>query len=251
MPIHDWTRVSAGTFHDFHCAWLIEIRNALNKGLLPSDHYALAEQIAGDFGPDVLTLQAAGGNGASGPSPPSSGPGNGSGTTVALAPPKVRFTATTDLDLYAQKQRTLVIRHSSEDRVVALIEIISPGNKASRHAWRAFVDKAASALSHGLHLLVIDLLPPGPRDPQGLHGAVWAEISNDPYQPPADKPLTLAAYAAGAKVTAYVEPVALADVLPEMPLFLTAEQYVNVPLEATYRAAGEGFPQRWRTVLEA
>ena len=22
MPTHDWTRVSAGTFHDFHCTWI-------------------------------------------------------------------------------------------------------------------------------------------------------------------------------------------------------------------------------------
>lgn len=21
MPVHDWSRVSAGTFHDFHVAW--------------------------------------------------------------------------------------------------------------------------------------------------------------------------------------------------------------------------------------
>ena len=57
MPIHDWTRVTAGTWHDFHLAWITEIRNALNDGLLPPDYYAQAEQIAGLLGPDVLTLQ--------------------------------------------------------------------------------------------------------------------------------------------------------------------------------------------------
>ena len=35
MPVHDWTRVEAGIFHDFHVAWLPEIRKALNGGLLP------------------------------------------------------------------------------------------------------------------------------------------------------------------------------------------------------------------------
>ena len=57
MPIHDWTRVSAGTWHDFHVAWIAELRNVLNDGLLPADYYARAEQIAGPLGPDVLTLQ--------------------------------------------------------------------------------------------------------------------------------------------------------------------------------------------------
>ncbi len=32
MPLHDWTRVSAGIYHDFHQDWTIEIRRALNGG---------------------------------------------------------------------------------------------------------------------------------------------------------------------------------------------------------------------------
>ena len=35
-----------------------------------------------------------------------------------------------------------------------------------------------------------------------------------------------------------------------MPLFLSTEGYINVPLEATYRAAYEGVPERWRRVIE-
>ena len=36
MPIHDWTRVTAGTFHDTHVVWLGNIRTALNGGILYS-----------------------------------------------------------------------------------------------------------------------------------------------------------------------------------------------------------------------
>ena len=57
MPIHDWTRVNAGTWHDFHLSWMAELRNAINDGRLPDDYYAQAEQIIGPFGPDVLRLQ--------------------------------------------------------------------------------------------------------------------------------------------------------------------------------------------------
>ena len=57
MPIHDWTRVTAGTWHDVSSRWIAEIRNALNGGRLPPSYYAQAEQIAGPLGPDVLTLQ--------------------------------------------------------------------------------------------------------------------------------------------------------------------------------------------------
>ena len=36
----------------------------------------------------------------------------------------------------------------------------------------------------------------------------------------------------------------------DMPLYLTPEFYVNVPLETTYRAAYDAVPRRWRDVLE-
>src|SRR5438067_9280748 len=87
MPIHDWTRVSAGTWHAFHLSWIAEIQLALNGGLLPPDYYAQAEQFAGPLGPDVLTLQeidaslnGAGSNAEVG------------GLAVAVAPPRVRIT---------------------------------------------------------------------------------------------------------------------------------------------------------------
>ncbi len=54
MPVHDWTRVDPGIVHDFHHDWITEIKRALNRGILPSGYYALAEQHAAGFGPDVL-----------------------------------------------------------------------------------------------------------------------------------------------------------------------------------------------------
>ena len=245
MPVHDWTRVSDGTFHDFHGAWIFEIRNALNGGILPPDYYAQAEQYAGDVIPDVLTLRTTGSNGEQAPAEPQGM------TAVAEAPPRVHYTATMEGDVYALKQRTLVIRHSSGDRVIALVEIVSAANKRNTGNFRALLDKAIHALLQGYHLLIVDLQPPTLRDPQGIHGAIWTEIGDDSYVAPASKRLTLAAYCAGVPKTAYVEPVAAGDRLPDMPLFLTPRHYVSVPLEATYLAGYRGVPERWRRVLEA
>jgi len=61
MPVHDWTRVDAGIFHAFHHGWITELARALNRGLLPSEYYALPEQHAAGFGTDVLTLALADG----------------------------------------------------------------------------------------------------------------------------------------------------------------------------------------------
>jgi hypothetical protein len=245
MPVHDWTRVDAGIFHHFHHAWIEEIARALNAGLLPGDYYALAEQHAAGFGPDVLTLQgSANGDGDAGPPSPSGG-----GVGLLLAPPRARLTAETDMEFYRRKQNTVTVRHVRGDRVVAMVEVVSPGNKASRHALRSFLDKTGELLDKGVHLLILDLHPPGPRDPNGIHGAIWEDIAGQEYAAPPDKPLTLVAYESALAVRAYIEPVAVGDVLPPMPLFLQPGGHILVPLEATYQAAWGAVPRRWQRVL--
>jgi hypothetical protein len=206
MAVHDWTRVEAGIFHDFHLDWIFTLKQALNQGILPPDFYALAEQVAGGLHPDVFALVLG---------------------------------------------KRITIRHSSDDRMVTLLEIVSPGNKGSQHALRSFTEKAWELLDAGIHLLILDLLPPGPCDPQGIHAVIWSQTGDTNFQLPADKPLTLVSYAFAQAKEAYLEPVAVGDVLPEMPLFLEPDRYVLVPLEATYRAAFDAVPRRWRTVLEA
>lgn len=250
MAVHDWTRVAAGIFHEFHLDWIFTIKQALNEGVLPPDYYALAEQVSGGLHPDVLTLGKDRPADSSSRNNGPSGLSSNGGIAVAVAPPRVRFTASTESEAYSRKRNRIAIRHVSDDEVVALVEIVSPGNKGSRHALRAFVDKSLEFLDAGIHLSVLDLFPPGPRDPQGIHKAIWSEIMDDDFQLPPDKPLTLASYSAGNVKRAYIEPVAVGDELPPMPLFLEAERYVLVPLEATYRSAFDAVPKRWREVLE-
>lgn len=249
MPIHDWTRVSAGTWHDFHLAWIAELRHVLNDGRMPPDYYAQAEQIIGPLGPDVLTLQASldhDRNGIAATEEPTQG-----GIAVAVAPPRPRLIAEDEMGEYVLKRRTIVIRHNSGDRIVALIELVSPGNKESRHGWRSFVDKAVEAIYRGYHLLIVDLFPPTPRDPNGIHSAIWGEFSSQTFAPPADARLTLVAYSSGPRKRAYLEPTAVGRELIEMPLFLEPEIYVNVPLEETYMRAFQGLPRKYRELLDA
>ena len=52
-------------------------------------------------------------------------------------------------------------------------------------------------------------------------------------------------------VEVFLDPVAVGDFLPDMPLFLTPQVYVPVPLEATYCAAWETVPKFWRDVITA
>ena len=68
---------------------------------------------------------------------------------------------------------------------------------------------------------------------------------------PADKPLTCVAYIGGPSAEAFIEPVGIGDVLPDMPLFLTPDVYVSTPLDVTYRLAWDGMAGYWRDVLSA
>lgn len=200
MPVHDWTRVDAGTLHAFHTLWICEMMGALNAGLLPRGYYALVEQ-----------------------------------------EPR-RATSL---------RRHVAIRHITGHCVVALIEVVSPANKDRRYHVRELAEKVVRTLGAGIHVLLLDLLPAGPHDPHGLHGAVWAYFDTAPYEPPADGPLTQASYLwDGVEPQAFIEPTAVGRPLIDMPLFLTADRYVNVPLEGTYNAAYRGMPQFWREVLE-
>ena len=242
MPIHDWTLVDAGIFHDFHHTWITEIKRALNRSLLPAEYYALAEQIAGGLGPDVLTLQRPA-NGSS-PHPEPTG-----GIALATLPPRVEFRLRSESDQYAARAKAVVIRHKSNHEVVAIVEIISPGNKNNRHGLKALVEKVCEMLRGGVHLLLLDLFPPGARDPQGLHKAIWDEIVDNEFALPQERRLTLAAYIAGPFPIAFVQPVAVGQSLPDMPLFLTPDVYVPVPLEATYQAAWADVPSFWKEAL--
>ncbi len=253
MPVHDWTIADAGVFHDFHQGWIISLRNALNSGLLPDDFYAMAEQVAEGPIPDVVTLERL-----SQDSHIRRGIFSGStitpevGLAVLDVPPQTRFNHDVDLSLYAARSTHVAVRHVSGDKIVGFIAIVSPGNKHSATSLRIFVEKLGAAMRSGCQLLVIDLHPPTPRDPRGVHAKFWEESYGDATAPGVDleNPLGMSAYVAAMRPVAYFEPFAVGSTLIEMPIFLSQDRYINVPLERTYMEAWQGVPRRWREVIE-
>jgi hypothetical protein len=203
----------------------------------------MAEQIAGGVSSDVITLARRDADSEQ------EGQAEG-GTAVATRPPKVAISAALEPQLYATKANRLVIRHISEDRVVAIVEGVSEGNKASRREFENFLDKICGAIEDGIHLFLIDLHPPTKRDPHGIHGAIWEALGDESYVAPPNKPLTLASYVGRPDFRAYVEPVGVGDILPPMPLFLSSSRYVDVPLEDSYMLAVAEIPDAARAPLE-
>lgn len=252
MSVHDWSRVEAGIFHAFHTVWCARLQEALNAGRLPPDYYSLVEQHAVEEQDDdtvrrvtdLLTLHGSDSSNGSSSLPPSQG-----GLALADAPPKVRHRLAREPDYRAQR-RTLAIRHVSGHRLAAVVEMVSPANKDRLRNVEQFVSKIEAFLDAGVHVVLIDLFPPGPCDPRGMHGALghWTDFSGA-TQATTDEPLTLASYRAVKTPEAFVEHVAVGQALPEMPLFFAAERYVNLPLEATYNVAFAAMPQFCRDRL--
>src|SRR5207245_8367691 len=121
VPIHEWTRVPAGLFHHFHQDWSIGIKDALNAGRLSKGFAALVEQ---------------------------------SGHQASDTPAARRSRE----ELYASRANRIVVKHHLR-RNLAVIELISPGNKASPAALRDFVDSTIAFLHAAIHVLIVDLFP--------------------------------------------------------------------------------------------
>ena len=217
----------------------VRIKDALNGGVLANGYYALLEQKVDGPEPDVIAVEMKKRGGQTGGSP-----------TATLDAPKIALTThvASDAVRYARRANRISIRHPLGE-VVAVIEIVSPGNKDSRNALRSFVQKAVAFLRNGVHLLIVDLFPPSDRDPQGIHKAIWDELADEPFELPAGKRRTLVAYQAGDGLTAYIEPLGVGGAMPPMPLFLEPGAHVLVPLEETYAATWAVCPEPIRELV--
>src|SRR5687768_12963606 len=234
MPIHDWRRADAGAFYHLHLSWIAQLSAALNQGLLPPEYYALAEARAAESEPDVLTLKLRESTGLDHESPPEPSRGGPAGAiALAEAPPQVEIVTDLDTDFYVRRRRALVIRHVSDHRIVALLEIVSPGNKSSQHAFDQFLAKVLSALDQGINVVLIDLHPPTPRDPRGLHAVIAEAYGREIAGLDPAKPFTLASYLAGNERRGFAQLAAVGDLLTSMPLFLEDAYYIRLPLEET------------------
>ena len=250
MPVHDWTRIFDGAFHDFHQAWVFSIKSSLNKGLLPPGYYASMEQVVSGPNADVVTLDRW---------QPTNGPTTSKrdletgGIAVADCPPRATYQYEADRNQYANKADQVAIRHVSDHRIIAVIEVISPGNKNNKRALDAIRRKINLLLDERVHLLLIDIQPPGTVDPDGLPVALSI---TDPTEVPVvteTKPYSLLSIhcsESGNLLRGYAEIVGRNQPLPEMPLFLSEDHYVNVPLESTYLRAWEELPEPWREIVE-
>jgi hypothetical protein len=207
MPIHDWTRVDAGAFHSHHLGWMSSLRSTLNRGGLRPGFYAMAGHTTADGEP----------------------------------PTSVDLDAIDDLEFYAARRRRVTVFGEPDDRLVARIEMVTPGDRRSPAAVDWFVSDLLDSAARGLAVLVIDPFPTvlgttGLADWLGEAGPFGRRRSPGRH-------VTFAIRAAGERSTWSISTAPLGGRWPDVVLPLESGDSASVPLEPSYVWSFEGTPR--------
>lgn len=224
MPLHDWSTAPASIiFYDFHAEMMVLIKHHLNAVLLPETHYAMLGAVAGERQAPIMLNRLF----------------EDSAETL-----KQEFFR------LPRRRMRVVVRQVENDKAVAHIDMLTPGNKATRRLLGSCLDEIVANVRDGVHTLLIDLLPPGPADPQGILAPLSSRFHPNPHPSIAEKPLMVVSYRADNSVEVRFQSLVPGESLPDMPLFLGAETFVWVALEQVYQEAHGWMPRPWRALLD-
>jgi hypothetical protein len=162
--------------------------------------------------------------------------------TAVQAPPKPTLTVTTDMPDVDEFE---VLIHDLEDseRLVAAIELVSPGNKDRPESRRAFVAKCGSMLAHKVSVVIVDLITTRKAN---LYGELLDFVGVTDASLSAKPPGTYAASCRWimkrptGRLDAWAYPLELGRALPTLPLWLAEDTWVPLDLESTYEQACKG-----------
>ncbi len=216
----------------FHHAWATSIAQHLNQDVLPENYFAEPEI---SLGPameiDVATLENVESKGAV---------ASEGGVAMAVwAPPQPTITATVDF-AHLDTCEVRVFEDLGGAQLRAAIELISPSNKDRPASRQVFAAKCAGYLKHGVALVIIDVVT---ERIANLHADLWQslQISGGPaWQSStglyaiAYRPVTVVD---SPRVEAWPEPLALGELLPTLPLWLSLDLCVPLALHESYSAA--------------
>ena len=199
--------------------WVVKIADRLNNIVLPRRYLAKSQAYGGfPCTPDCVT-----------PAPTDPAPQTTAWTPRATLSAEIAFA---DEDLFEVK-----IVEQADRRLVAAVELISPGNKDRPEARAQFVSKCAALLRQGVSVVLVDVVTVrgfnlyaelldwvGARDP-GMGGeqpATYAAACR--WRPRGDRRW----------LEAWGRPLAVGEALPVLPLWLAEELAVPLDLEASY-----------------
>ncbi len=218
-------------WESFHANWATKLADALTERWLPANYIAEEHVHLGPFIEiDVGTFKQA-----------ATTPENGSGVVATV--PKVWAPPAADGVVPAVFPESFEVRVLSTDtgpKLVAAIELISPGNKDRPAERTAFATKCASYLYQGISVIIVDIVT---NRRANLHNEILRVMAaGNHLQLPAEANLYAVAYqplrrSTGDGIDIWRRPLALAQALPTLPLGLRADLVIPVDFEATYAEA--------------
>ena len=222
-PIRHW--------ESFHVNWAGAIADALNETLLPEGYFAEEHaQVGPRVEIDVATF-----------TDPESTVRSASATATlvspAWAPPVPAMIVPA---AFGDAFEILVFENEGGTRLVAAIELVSPGNKDRAGHRKAFAVKCASYLCRGIALQVIDIVT---SRRENLHNEIMRVLghgSECELSPEttlygvAYRPIVRAQHE---QIEIWPTTLEIGQALPVLPLALSAELCLPIDLESTYTIA--------------
>jgi hypothetical protein len=221
---------SSHPWESFHAAWATEIMAWLNKRLPRRYIATVYTHLGPEIAADVAEFERD-------PSPddgPPNGAANGGVAVETWAPP------TTALVMPAVFPDDLEVRVHDRERdfkVVAVVELVSPGNKDRPETRRAFAAKCAAYLQRGIGVVTVDIVTSRHfnlhNDLVGLLGLAAPFLMNEgatiytvAYRP--------ARRGDANQIDLWLHPLTLGGALPKVALALRGTKAVPLDLDATY-----------------
>ena len=224
MPLHDWT--ARDNFDGLHHLWISEIVVLLRHTLPPPYRVVVGSSPVVSLGPERVNPDVAVANGRHGTSTPTADGWRLPDTEVAV-------TTVVEEDATVQVERN--------GRLVAAVELISPGNKDRPENRDRYAGRYLSYLHHGVHLLVVDVhrRPIGFSFPQRIAEGLSAALPAPPAPSAVVYRVGEAVPDGGRLLAVWAEPLTVGQPLPAVSLPLTVHLAVPIDLEATYSRAAE------------
>ncbi len=234
MPLRDHFRPPVETKHSWdalHAMWPAEIVRQLFP-ILPEGYVAAPGAHLGAF--FEIDVSVYDGDHAGQRTEKANG---GNGGVATLAPPAPTFTMETDWpDQDEYEVRVYDERHGR--RLVAAIELVSPGNKDRPESRRAFVAKVAALLQDDVCVSLVDLVTIRQFN---LYGDVLALIGQPDHAAGAEDNYLYAATLRGRKrlhqrplLETWFYPMIMGQPLPALPIWLDADVRLMLELEVGY-----------------
>ena len=219
------------SWEGFQGLWAAAIVEKLNSDVLAEEYFAdMHVHIGSQVEIDVAALQEK-------PGPGERRSAREPGATAMWAPPTASMVMPA---LFPDDIEVQVFTTTTGASLVAVIELVSPGNKDRLEARRAFAAKCVSYLSRGIGLVVVDVVT---NRLANLHNemAAWLGCGAPFLMEPASSTYC-AAYRPsqqreGGQIEIWPVPVHPGDRLPVLPLALRNAGSAPLDLESTYMVA--------------